>query len=192
MPFIKTHFSSTGHFQKTQKSTTRSVTNWDFGNVLGHEDSRKERESCVWNVLCFLHNTARWQKFLKISHFTQEELRRSRNSIKKRFPHLFMIFYFFKKNPQHQILFYKLSKQEMALAMIQGYNEIRFCVVSNVIQFHTFLSLRLPKGWRLIESDFSSSSSSSFSFSFSFSSFRWPLKSRIAMCQISYKCIRMG
>ena len=46
----------------------------------------------------------------------------------------------FKKNPQHQILFYKLSKQEMALAMIQGYNEIRFCVVSNVIQFHTFSS----------------------------------------------------
>ena len=47
MSFLKTHFSSTGHFQKTQKSTTRSVTNWDFGNVLGHEDSRKERESCV-------------------------------------------------------------------------------------------------------------------------------------------------
>ena len=95
--FLKTHFSSTGHFQKPQKSTTRSITNWDFGNVLGHEDSRKERESCVWNVLCFLHNTARWQKFLKISHFTQEELRRSRNSIKKRFPHLFVIF--FKKKP---------------------------------------------------------------------------------------------
>ena len=49
-------------------------------------------------------------------------------------------FVIFLKKPQHQILFYKLSKQEMALAMIQGYNEIRFCVVSNVIQFHTFSS----------------------------------------------------
>ena len=71
--FYKNSFSQNCTLPKTQKSTTRSVTNWDFGNVLGHEDSRKERESCVWNVLCFLHNTARWQKFFKISHFTQEE-----------------------------------------------------------------------------------------------------------------------
>ena len=41
-----------------------SLNNLDFGNVLGHEDSRKERESFVWNVLCFLHTQQeRWQKF---------------------------------------------------------------------------------------------------------------------------------